>query len=136
MTSPRRKRARKYISLRERLAAALSMLLPQEQRDELRASKAPAKTVIALFHTDHNILHALGGADRWWNLTPMLRQPHKEKSRRDTSIVAKVRRVSKEHQEFRRNLLKSKRRKRKSKHKIPSRPFPKAQRPLRSRAMT
>ena len=68
------KRKRKYIKLREQLAAALSMLLPQVQRDELRSKKAPAKTVIALFSPDHSVLHALGGSDRWWNLTPMLRE--------------------------------------------------------------
>jgi hypothetical protein len=103
--SPRRKRARKYISLRERLAAALSLLLPQEQRDDLRARQVPAKTVIALFEPDHNVLHALGGKDRWWNLTPLLKAPHREKSRRDTSIVAKVRRLKPEQKEFLRRVL-------------------------------
>src|SRR5579883_1228428 len=90
MDTPRRKRARKYISLREKLAAALSLLLPQELRDELRAAKVPAKSVISMFHQDHNILFALDGADKWWNLTPLLKDPHRQKSRRDTSIVAKV----------------------------------------------
>ena len=100
------KRARKHIPLREQLAAALSMLLPAPLRDELREQKAPARTVIALFSPDHNILFALGGPDKWWNLTPMLREPHKEKSRRDTSIVAKVKRVAPEHEDFRRRMLK------------------------------
>lgn len=102
---PRRKRPRKYIPLREQLAAALSMLLPQAQRDELRAAKVPAQRVISLFSPDHGILHAMGGADVWWNLTPMLRAPHKDKSRRDTSIVAKVKRVSAAHEDFRRRVL-------------------------------
>lgn len=102
----RRKRARKYISLRERLAAALSMLLPQEQRDALRAKKAPAKTVISLFDMDHAVLHALGGSDRWWNLTPLLRVFHRnEKSPGDTSIVAKVDRLTDEQREFQRKVL-------------------------------
>lgn len=87
------KRARKYVSIREYWAAALSMLLPQAQRDELRARKAPAKSVIALFHQDHNILHAFGGPDRWWNLTPMLREAHIEKTKRDIAIVHKSRRI-------------------------------------------
>jgi hypothetical protein len=99
------KRKRKYIKLREQLAAALSMLLPQVQRDELRSKKAPAKTVIALFSPDHSVLHALGGSDRWWNLTPMLREPHKEKSRNDTSTVAKVRRIDAKWNDFTRRLL-------------------------------
>ncbi|HLH92111.1 MAG TPA: hypothetical protein VKX28_27065 [Xanthobacteraceae bacterium] len=105
MDTPRRKRARKYISLREKLAAALSLLLPQELRDELRAAKVPAKSVISMFHQDHNILFALDGADKWWNLTPLLKDPHRQKSRRDTSIVAKVRRLTPEQEEFQRKVL-------------------------------
>lgn len=104
--TPRRKRARKYISLREKLAAALSMLLPQEQRDALRARKAPAKAVIACFDFDHVVLHALLGPDRWHNLTPLLRTIHRqEKSPRDTSIVAKTRRLSAKQEEFNRKVV-------------------------------
>jgi hypothetical protein len=106
MSARRNKRPRKYVAIRENWAAALSMLLPQEARDELRARKAPAKEVIALFTPDHNILHALGGADRWWNLTPMLRGPAlKAKDNRDTSIVAKSDRLKAEHEDFRRRVL-------------------------------
>ena len=82
------------------------MLLPQEVRDELRERRAAAKEVIGLFDQDHVVLHALGGPDRWWNFTPLLRAPHREKSRRDTSIVAKTRRLNAEQEDFRRNLLK------------------------------
>ena len=140
--TPRRKRARKYIALREQLAAALSMLLPQGQRDELRAAKVPAKSVIALFSMDHNHLHALGGPDTWPNLTPMLRAVHKEKSRRDTSIIAKVRRLSPDHEDFRRRMLSARKvddgdavedRLSQRKRTIPSRPFGKGYRALRSR---
>jgi hypothetical protein len=84
---------RKHIPLREQLAAALSMLLPQEQRDALRAIQARAQAVIGMFELDHNILHAHRGPDRWWNLTPMLKANHREKSKRDTSIAAKVKRL-------------------------------------------
>lgn len=101
-------RKRDYIPLPERLAAALSMLLTQEERDALREVKASASKVIALFNFDHVALHALGGSDAWHNLTPMLIAPHRQKSRRDTSIVAKVKRIAPEHEEFRRNLLKPK----------------------------
>jgi len=99
------KRVRKYVRLRDKLAATLAMLLPQAARDDLRAAKVPAKKVIDLFHFDHNILHAFGGSDKWWNLTPMIVRPHLEKSRKDTSIVAKAKRISKTHQDFRRRLL-------------------------------
>ena len=86
----RRPRPRKYVAIREKWAAALSMLLPQAQRDELRERHATAKEVIGLFDQDHVIFHVIGGPDKWWNFTPMLRAPHRQKSRRDTSTVAKV----------------------------------------------
>jgi 5-methylcytosine-specific restriction endonuclease McrA len=103
--SIKRKRERKYLRLRDRLAAALSMLLPQEQRDELRSRKATAKEVIGLFDQDHVVLHSLGGSDKWWNLTPMLRHPHRLKSQQDTSTVAKVRRLEQDAVDFRRRVL-------------------------------
>jgi len=131
--TPRRKRARKYIPLPERLAAALSLLLTREERDDLRARKVPAKLVIGRFDFDHNVLHALGGDDRWWNLTPMLRAPHRVKAAKDTSIVAKVDRLSARHEEMRRMLLIVDRPppppKPKRYRPIPSRPFPKRGKP-------
>lgn len=105
----RDRRPRKYVAIRKKWAAALSMLLPQAQRDELREARVPAKSIIAMFDQDHVVLHALGGADEWWNFTPMLRAPHREKSRMDTAIVAKVRRIERGEQEhqaaMRRKLL-------------------------------
>lgn len=101
----RRTRPRKYVAIREKWAAALSMLLPQDVRDELREKKVPAKTIISMFDQDHVIFHAWGGPDRWWNFTPMLRAPHREKSRRDTSTIAKSNRVKAEHEDFRRRVL-------------------------------
>lgn len=86
-------RRRKYIRLPQRLAAALAMLLPQEQRDFLRAQKARAKVVIGLFDFDHVVLYSHAGSDMWHNLTPMLRAKHIEKTRRDVAIVAKVKRI-------------------------------------------
>jgi hypothetical protein len=85
---------RKHIPLKQRLAAALSMLLPQPRRDFCRELKFSADFICSLFEFDHNILHTHGGSDDWWNLTPMLHDEHREKSRRDTAIVAKVKRLS------------------------------------------
>jgi hypothetical protein len=86
---------RKSIPLSEQLASALACLLPQAQRDELRAAKVSAQQVIRFFTMDHIGLHCFEEPDRdkWHNITPMLRGPHKEKSRRDTSIAAKVKRL-------------------------------------------
>ena len=139
MPSRRTKRARKHIALRELLAAALSQLLPQAERDALREAKAPAKHIIKLFTPDHVHLYALGGIDRWHNLTMTRRGPElKAKDSRDTSIVAKVDRlIESAHERGARIAGKlygaptpePRRRKR----TIPSRPFPKGQRKLQSR---
>jgi hypothetical protein len=79
-------------------------MLPQQQRDELRDRKAEAEEVIRLFHFDHIVLHALFGSDLWWNLDPKMVAPHRAKSKLDTAIVAKVRRIEPKWQEFLRNM--------------------------------
>ncbi len=94
------KRKRAYVPLVEKLAATLVCLLSQEQRDDLRSRKPPAKQVVSLFEFDHVILHCHGGADKWHNLTPMEKAPHREKSKRDTSIAAKVVRVDDKWNKF------------------------------------
>lgn len=120
---------RDYIPYSERLAAALVCLLPQEDRDVYRAGKVSADHIIGLFTFDHIHLHALKGADVWWNLDPLLRGPHREKSRKDTTIVAKVKRLSTEHEDFRKRVLSPVKTKRKTvskwpKRKLQSRGFP------------
>jgi hypothetical protein len=105
METRSRRRARKHITLREQLAAALAMLLRQDERNELRAAQVPAKKLIGLFEFHHDIFHALGGADRWFNLTPMLRAAHRARSGPDASTIAKVKRLAREHEEFRRKVL-------------------------------
>jgi hypothetical protein len=86
-------RKRKYISLSQKLAAALACLLPQKLRDEVRTKKIPAAEVIGMFEWDHVHLHSLGGSSDWDNLDPKLKADHREKSRSDTSIAAKVKRL-------------------------------------------
>ncbi len=98
-------RKRAYIPLTERLAAALACLLTIDQRDDLRRRKVPAKMVLQFFEWDHLHLHAQGGSDAWHNLDPRQVAQHRTKSRRDTSIVAKSKRLAKEHEEFRLRIL-------------------------------
>jgi len=105
------KRPRAHIPLSELLASALADKLAQENRDTLRELKVPAHVVIRLFTPDHVILHAHGGADRWWNLTMTLRgEMLKAKDRRDTKVAAKIKRIRGETRNG-------------PKRKIPSRPF-------------
>lgn len=95
--APVTRRKRKAIRKDDYLAAALSLLLSYEERTALRRTKVPASAVLRMFSPDHIELHALGGSDAWHNLHPTLRAPHKEKSKRDTSIVAKVKRIQARH---------------------------------------
>jgi hypothetical protein len=79
-------------------------LLPQEVRDDLRARRVDAAEVLALFEWDHIVLHAHDGSDLWWNLDPKLVAAHREKSRKDTAIVAKVKRIEPQWAEFMRKV--------------------------------
>lgn len=87
------RRKRKAIRKDEYLAAALSMTLSYEERTALRRARVPAKSILAMFSPDHLVLHCWGGSDLWWNLTPTLRETHKEKSKMDTKRAAKVKRL-------------------------------------------
>jgi hypothetical protein len=126
LISTRRKRARKAIAIREIAAAALSQLLPESERTALREAKVPARQIISLFTPDHVILHALGGPDRWFNITMTRRGPAlKAKDSADTSRVAKVDRIIDQANSHARAMaLKQCGQKRKPKGSIPSRPFP------------
>ena len=94
---------RKYVPYPERLAAALACLLSQDVRDEMRRHKVPATAVLRLFEWDHIHLFSLGGSSDWWNLDPKMKAVHREKSRKDTGIAAKVKRI-RERQSFLRGL--------------------------------
>jgi hypothetical protein len=83
-------------------------LLPQAQRDDLRARKVDALEVLRLFEWDHVILHAHGGSDFWHNIDPKLIAVHHEKSRRDTAIVAKGKRLDARWREFTRKMAQPK----------------------------
>jgi len=134
------KRKRKHIPLAEQLAAALSMLLPQALRDEMRRERATAKDVRALFQMDHVVLHAHGGSDKWHNLTPMVRALHREKSKGDTSIAAKSKRIAKKEAMHRARMTETERGLNRvmrmvaaATRKIESRGFDKKHRPMRAR---
>jgi hypothetical protein len=95
---------RKYIRLTTKLASALCNL-----RDEtgtllipyLDAKQMTEEQVLSLFNWDHNILHAIEVNDEHWNLTPTFIRPHRDKSKKDTSIVAKVKKL---HANYQRSL--------------------------------
>lgn len=83
---------RKKIRDRTKLCSALLALGIIPYSD---AKKMTEDQLLSLWHFDHNILHETGHPDRdkFWNLTPMLIQPHREKTKRDAKIIAKGRRI-------------------------------------------
>jgi hypothetical protein len=85
---------RHHIPLKSKLAAALACLLPSMERNYYREHNTPADEILKLFEFDHIVLHSHGGSDLWWNLDPKSKSSHREKSRRDIAIVAKVKRLS------------------------------------------
>ena len=126
---------RAHIPYPQQLAAALRELggIPYEH-----AKLMSAEQVISLFHRDHGILHATNPINEHWNITWTLIRPHREKSKRDTAIVAKSKRIRRKQDDHWKNMsftqstaeepsgsIRYKRR-------IPSRPFPKIKRPIRS----
>jgi hypothetical protein len=87
------KRRRKYILVDERLAAALAMLLPGLMREQMERERTRAKVIVGMFDFHHVVPHSLGGRDRWYNLTPMLRSEHRAETKQTVKTVAKVRRI-------------------------------------------
>jgi hypothetical protein len=81
---------RAKISDRTKLASAL---LAIGLIDYDHAKAMGRENFLSLFHFDHGILHGVEVNDEFWNLTPRLIPPHREKSRKDTSTVAKVKRL-------------------------------------------
>lgn len=82
---------RKSVSLAKKLASALLALghIPYEESKALTA-----KQIISRYQFDHwPILHSHGGPDEPWNLRPLLVAQHREKSKGDASIAAKVKRL-------------------------------------------
>lgn len=81
---------RTHIPYPQLLAAALRELggIPYDH-----AKLMTAEQLISLFHRDHGILHATDPINEHWNITWRLIPEHREKSKRDTAIVAKSKRI-------------------------------------------
>lgn len=83
--------ARARINMETKLASAL-LALGHVPYDD--AKKMSAAQLCSLYHFDHGILHGVEINNEFWNLTPRLISPHREKSRTDTGIVAKIKRLA------------------------------------------
>lgn len=97
----KQKNKRKHISFKTKLAAALRELfkIPYEHAKLLHEDQ-----ILSLVQYDHNVLHAIEVNDHHSNLTPILIAPHREKSKKDTSTVAKVKRIEERWEAFLRGL--------------------------------
>lgn len=104
---------RHHVSLKTKLAAALCQMMHDvDGRLELIFTHEEAKQlsedqILSLFNWDHDpIPHAEGGEDAHYNIVPKLIVPHRIKTRmQDVPRIAKNKRISREHEEFRQRIL-------------------------------
>jgi hypothetical protein len=68
-------------------------------------SRGSAAEIVRYVEADHNILHAFGGDTRPQNLNLLPQPVHREKSKLDKKITAKVARIADKEAEFRRRCL-------------------------------
>jgi len=82
---------RRKITLKTKLAAALLKLgdIPYDD-----AKTMGEDNLISLYQWDHNILHAHDGPDAFWNIEPKLIREHREKTKNDIAIAAKIKRLT------------------------------------------
>lgn len=103
MTPPdANKKRRRCFNQTEKLAAAYIALglVP-----EPLASTGTAREIERYVEGDHNVLHSLGGDTRPQNCNLLPRPVHREKSKRDTAIAAKIKRIADKEAAFRRKVL-------------------------------
>jgi hypothetical protein len=107
--APRKGQNRKKPTMHEKLASALLHIRRGVEGDdwlikgELR--DASAKEICSAVDFDHVRRWAEGGSNVPQNLQPLPRAEHREKSRKDTTEVAKGKRFGKAHAEFQRKML-------------------------------
>lgn len=101
-------RKRKPPNMSEKLASALLHIRRGTGEDWLVKGdlrKASAKEICAAMDWDHIRRWAEGGSNSPQNLQPLPRAEHREKSRKDTTEVAKGKRFGKKHAEHRDKMI-------------------------------
>jgi hypothetical protein len=88
---------RKHLTLKTKLASAIRELF---KIDYEHAKLMTEDQILSLAQYDHGILHGIEVVDEHWNYTPRMILPHREKSRRDTAIVAKAKRIDRKWEGF------------------------------------
>lgn len=116
-------RARAHVGLKTKLAAAIAtMFLTHDEAKALSEDQ-----VLSLVAWDHDpIPHAHGGEDAHHNLVPRMIPNHRQKTAKvDVPMIAKTKRLTKEHEEFQRRILTPRDERPVQKSRWASRPFPK-----------
>lgn len=114
-------RTRKEPTLTAKLAAALRELfqIPHEH-----ARLMTDEQLLSLFQWHHNEYHAQEGSDEHWNLEPMTIRGHRSRTAKiDVPQIAKTKRISRAHEEFRQRLLTPRDERPLKRSKWASRPF-------------
>jgi hypothetical protein len=98
---------RRALNKTERLAAALleirrgdEWLIPEPIR-----SSGDAAAICACVQWDHRHPHAQGGTNDPQNMQPLLKDEHQAKTKRDVAKIARDKRLTKKHEEARRQML-------------------------------
>lgn len=98
---------RRTLNKTERLAAALleikrgdEWLIPEPIR-----SSGDAEAICACVQWDHRHPHAQGGTNDPQNMQPLLKDEHQAKTKRDVAKIARDKRLTKKHEEARRQML-------------------------------
>lgn len=121
-------RSRKEPTLKAKLAATLRELL-KIPYDEARLLTTDQIISRVEFHHIH--YHAQDGVDDHWNLDPLPKAEHKERTAKiDIPQIWKTKRISKAEAEFRTRLLTPRDERPAKKSKWASRPFPKKRKSL------
>lgn len=118
---------RKHISYKTKLAAALRELLRIPYGHAVLLSE---DQILSLVQWHHIRYHADSQIDEHWNLEPLTIKVHREMTALvDIPQIAKTKRISAAHEEFRRKLLTPRDERPIMKSRWGSRPFPKRRKP-------
>lgn len=106
------RKSKAHISLREKLAAALSHMMVEVDGKLERAipyddaKRMTADEVLSVFQFDHGIHEAIDGPTEHWNLTPRFILQHRKKTHAiDKPQIRKTDRIEEKAAEFRRKML-------------------------------
>jgi hypothetical protein len=118
---------RQQPNLTTKLASALLQIKGEDGQpliDWEHAKLMSSTQIVSLFQFDHYpIRHEAGGPAEAWNLVPRLIVAHREKTKKDVGEIAKIRRISREHEDFVKRLLTPRQDRKPKRSKWPKRPM-------------